>query len=62
MLLAFALGAGSIAIMAAITMVMVWEACARRGVTTVKLIGYALIAIGVMVMAGPVIGPSLWLN
>jgi predicted metal-binding membrane protein len=53
MLLAFAIGAGSLAFMGAITAAMVWEVT-PLGSGTVKLIGYALLAAGVVVLAGPI--------
>ncbi|HKW69085.1 MAG TPA: DUF2182 domain-containing protein [Candidatus Dormibacteraeota bacterium] len=59
MLLAFAIGAGSIALMAALTAGMIWEAT-PWGRDTVKPLGYALIAVGVLVLAGPTQGVALW--
>jgi Predicted metal-binding integral membrane protein (DUF2182) len=57
MLLAFALGIGSLEIMAAITAVMVWEAVSPSGTAPVKIVGYALIVVGVAVLAGRSSGP-----
>jgi predicted metal-binding membrane protein len=56
MLLAFALAAGSLVAMAAVTMVMVWEA-SSFGRTVVKPLGYGLIALGVLVLYGPIQTP-----
>ena len=53
MLVGFALGAGSIALMAALTAVMVAESTSHSTVF-VKPIGYALIAVGALTMAGPI--------
>ena len=53
---AFALGAGSIAIMAVITIIMVWE-LTPSGQGMVKLVGYGLIALGVLILVGPIQGP-----
>jgi predicted metal-binding membrane protein len=59
MLLAFALGAGSVFTMGAFTVLMVWEA-APWGSSVVKPVGYALIAFGVFVLAGPISLPTWW--
>jgi predicted metal-binding membrane protein len=59
MLLAFALGSGSVFTMGAITVLMVWEMTAW-GSSVVKPIGYALIALGVFVLAGPISLPAWW--
>ena len=59
MLLAFGLGAGSVTVMALITAIMVWEVT-PSGVRAVKIVGYCLIAIGVVILAGPVQGSPLW--
>lgn len=56
MLLAFALAPGSLALMAAITAIMVWEVT-PAGAVTVKHVGYGLIAVGVLILAGPIQGP-----
>jgi predicted metal-binding membrane protein len=53
MLVAFALSAGSLAAMAAITLLMVWEVTPWSG-PAVRLAGYALVALGVIVLAGPI--------
>lgn len=59
MLLAFALGAGSLVTMAAITLLMAYEVT-PWGVGVIKTVGYALVALGVIVMAGPVQAPLWW--
>jgi predicted metal-binding membrane protein len=59
MLLAFALGSGSVFTMGAITVLMVWEMTAW-GSSVVKPVGYALIALGVFVLAGPISVPAWW--
>jgi predicted metal-binding membrane protein len=59
MLLAFALAAGSLAAMAAITLLMVWEITPWGG-SVVKGLGYGLIALGVFVLAGPIQAPPWW--
>jgi predicted metal-binding membrane protein len=59
MLLAFALGAGSLACMVAITAVMAWEVT-PWGASTVRITGYGLIVIGVFILAGPIQGLPLW--
>jgi predicted metal-binding membrane protein len=59
MLLAFALGSGSVFTMGAITVLMVWEVTAW-GSSVVKPVGYALIALGVFVLAGPISPPAWW--
>ena len=51
MSLAFATGAGSLAMMAALTLLMVWEVT-PQGTHAVKPVGYSLIAVGVIVLAG----------
>jgi predicted metal-binding membrane protein len=56
MLLAFALMAGSLAAMAAVTVVMVAEVT-QLGRTVVRPLGYGLIAIGVLVLYGPIQNP-----
>lgn len=53
MLVGFALGAGSIALMAALTAVMVAESTSNSNMF-VKPVGYALVAIGALTMAGPI--------
>jgi predicted metal-binding membrane protein len=59
MLLAFALGSRSVLTMGAITVLMVWEVTAW-GSSVVKPVGYALIALGVFVLAGPISLPGWW--
>jgi predicted metal-binding membrane protein len=59
MLLAFALGSGSIFAMGAITVLMGWEMTAW-GSSVVKPVGYPLIALGVFVLAGPISLPAWW--
>jgi predicted metal-binding membrane protein len=59
MLAAFALAAGNLLTMAAIGLVMVWEVSAW-GATSVKLLGYCLIGLGVFILAGPVVAPPWW--
>jgi predicted metal-binding membrane protein len=59
MLLGFALGSGSIFTMGAITVLMVAEVTAW-GPSVVKPVGYALIALGVFVLAGPIAPPAWW--
>ncbi len=59
MLLAFALGSGSVFMMGAIAVLMVWEVTAW-GSSVVKPVGYALIALGVFVLAGPISPPAWW--
>jgi Predicted metal-binding integral membrane protein (DUF2182) len=59
MLLVFALGSGSVFTMGAITVLMLWEAT-PWGSSSVKPVGYALIALAVFVMAGPISPPSWW--
>jgi predicted metal-binding membrane protein len=59
MLLAFALGSGSVFTMGAITVLMVWEMTAW-GSSAVKPVGYALVALGVLVLAGPISLPAWW--
>jgi len=59
MLLAFALGSGSVITMGAITVLTVWEVTAW-GSSVVKPVGYALIALGVFVLAGPISLPAWW--
>jgi predicted metal-binding membrane protein len=59
MLLAFALGSGSVFTMGAITVLMVWEVT-PWGSSVVKPVGYALIAFGVFVLAGPISLPTWW--
>jgi predicted metal-binding membrane protein len=59
MLLAFALGSGNLVTMGAITVLMVWEVTAW-GSGVVKPVGYALIAVGVFVLAGPISPPAWW--
>lgn len=58
MLLAFALGAGNFGTMAVITGLMVWEVT-PWGAAVVRIAGYALVALGVVVMAGPIQPPAL---
>lgn len=53
MLVAFALGATSIPLMAALTAVMVLESTSHSS-AVVKPVGYVLIAIGALTMAGPI--------
>ena len=53
MLVGFALGATSIALMAALTTVMVVESTSHSTVI-VKPVGYVLIAVGALTMAGPI--------
>jgi hypothetical protein len=53
MLLAFGLGASSVVTMAALTLFMFWE-LTPWGAAVVRISGYALIALGIVVMAGPV--------
>jgi predicted metal-binding membrane protein len=60
MLLAFALGAGSLLVMAAFTVLMVLETTASHA-TWAKAAGYALTGIGVFVLVGPITGP-LWIG
>jgi predicted metal-binding membrane protein len=59
MLLAFALGSGSLLTMGGITVLMVWEVT-PWGSSVVKPVGYALIALGVFVLAGPIDLPTWW--
>jgi predicted metal-binding membrane protein len=59
MLLAFALGSGSVLAMGAITALTVCEVTAW-GSSVVKPVGYALIALGVFVLAGPISLPAWW--
>jgi predicted metal-binding membrane protein len=59
MLLAFALGAGNLLTMAAITLLMVWEVT-PWGSAVLKIAGYSLIALGIVVMAGPLTPPEWW--
>jgi predicted metal-binding membrane protein len=59
MLLAFALGSESVFTMGAITALMVWEVT-PLGSSAVKPVGYALIALGVFVLAGPISLPTWW--
>lgn len=59
MVLAFALGSGSVFTMGAITALMVWEVT-PWGSSAVKPVGYALIALGVLVLAGPISLPPWW--
>jgi hypothetical protein len=59
MLLTFALGSGSVFTMGAITVLMVWEVT-PWGSSVVKPVGYALIAFGVFVLAGPISLPTWW--
>jgi predicted metal-binding membrane protein len=59
MLLAFALTAGSLVAMAAITLLMAWEVT-PWGWNMVKVTGYVLIALGIVVMAGPIEAPLWW--
>src|SRR5690348_5564079 len=59
MLLAFALGSGSLVAMGGITVLMVWEVT-PWGSSVVKPVGYALIALGVLVLAGPIDLPTWW--
>jgi predicted metal-binding membrane protein len=59
MLLAFALAAGNLFTMASLTLLMVWEVT-PWGAGAVKLTGYALLALGVVVMAGPIQAPLGW--
>jgi predicted metal-binding membrane protein len=59
MLLAFALGSGSVFTMGAITVLMVWEVT-PWGSSVLKPVGYALIALGVFVLAGPISPPAWW--
>jgi predicted metal-binding membrane protein len=59
MLLAFALGSGSVFTMGAITVLTVCEVTAW-GSSVVKPVGYALIALGVFVLAGPISLPGWW--
>jgi len=59
MLLAFALGAGNIITMCAITLLMVVEV-SPWGSVVVKLAGYSVIGLGVLVMAGPITPPVWW--
>jgi len=59
MLLAFALGSGSLFTMAAIAVLMAWEVT-PWGSSVVKPVGYALVALGVFVVAGPISLPT-WL-
>ena len=62
MLLAFALGAGSLVVMAAFTVLMVVEeSTAATATWVVKAAGYALIAVALLVLAGPITGP-LWIG
>jgi predicted metal-binding membrane protein len=60
MLLAFALGAGSLIVMGAFTALMVLETTAAHAIW-VKAAGYALITVGAFVLVGPVTGP-LWIG
>ena len=59
MLLAFAFGAGNIITMCAITLLMVVEV-SPWGSVVVKLAGYGVIGLGVLVMAGPITPPVWW--
>jgi predicted metal-binding membrane protein len=59
MLLAFALAAGNLLTMAAITLLMVWEVT-PSGSSVVKISGYALVGLGVFVLAGPMQAPVGW--
>lgn len=59
MLLAFALGAGNLSVMGAITLFMVWEVT-PWGASVVKVLGYWLIGLGVLVLAGPIQTPPWW--
>jgi predicted metal-binding membrane protein len=59
MLLAFALGAGNLLTMAAITLLMVREVT-PWGSAVLKIAGYGLIALGIVVMAGPLTPPEWW--
>ena len=59
MLLAFALGSGSLFTMAAIAVLMAWEVT-PWGSSVVKPVGYALVALGVFVVAGPISLPTWW--
>jgi predicted metal-binding membrane protein len=61
MLVAFALGAGSLVTMAALAGVMVWEV-SPWGTTSVKLLGYCLIGLGVVILAGPIAAPPWWIR
>lgn len=61
MLLAFALAAGSLAVMAIFTAVMVLEASATQATWVVKATGYAIVAVAVFVLLGPLTGP-LWIG
>jgi predicted metal-binding membrane protein len=56
MLVAFALGAGNLLTMAAITLLMAWEVT-PWGRSVVKVTGYALVALGAFVLAGPAPSP-----
>ena len=57
MLLAFAIGAGSFLTMAALTVLMLFEV-SSFGSVVVKPVGYVLIALGVLVLAGPITPPG----
>ena len=59
MFLAFALGMGSIPFIAGFTALMVWETT-PWGAKTVPLVGYTLIGVGVVILAGPFQGLPLW--
>jgi predicted metal-binding membrane protein len=59
MLLAFALGSGSLLTMGGITVLMLWEVT-PWGSSVVKPVGYALIAVGIFVLAGPIDLPPWW--
>jgi predicted metal-binding membrane protein len=59
MLLAFALGSGSVFTMGAITVLTVCEVTAW-GSSVVKPVGYALLSLGVFVLAGPISLPGWW--
>ena len=56
MLVAFALAAGNVLTMAAITLLMAWEVT-PWGASAVKVTGYALVALGAFVLVGPVPSP-----
>ena len=61
MLLVFALAASSLVAMAAATLLMLWEAGDRHLVRATRIAGYALIAVGVATLPGPVLEP-LWIG
>jgi predicted metal-binding membrane protein len=61
MLAAFALGAGNIATMAAIAGLMIWEVSPWAS-TSIKLLGYCLIGLGVFILAGPIVAPPWWIE